>query len=820
MTRSQPKVALFSSILLGGAGKAAVRVHKSLLLNGVESTLFTRDNQKRSNIPSTVYLEPEIEKQWDLLQSSHHMQPGYTIFSINEPNIHRKTLEHLVKDIDIINIHWVARFLTVEDIGYLSHLGKPVVITIRDMHPLAGGCHYFHHCNAWQTDCRDCPQLLDDNDQFPSKVLAAKKQYWNMDNIVFVALSEQSKTLLKQSAIYKDNIVKVIPNPIDLERFRPYSQQNMKAFFHIETADALLFYLPAYVSIVKGGHEFQEALQLLKENYPNFKLTLLIGGSSTSLVSEEAFPYPVIHLGTFGDDTQLAKAYALADATIIPSLEEGFPNTAAESLACGTPIIGFQVGAIPEMAGNGERGKSVKTGDTLALSHAIYHVLSTPPESPICRKYAEENFNFKRQGEKYKKLFNTLHNTISALPSSNARSIPEIDPSLAPLIYQRSINSFHTKQTKLDNKEIYRFRNSFDQLGHTSFMRHPIKKIKLYILMMQMMKEYKREKPQSIPYFNLFLNAYNSLCAYSIKRSPHKKFKQYKNLMHTWYKYQKHIHPNSTIELNNDISFSKKIFKEKMGYPLNLENPKTLNEKIQWLKLYDRTNLHTFCADKYKVRQYISTKIGIQYLIPLYFVSDSVEDITYENLPNKPFVIKTNHDSGSVVLVKDKHTIDIPSIQNYLSTSMKKNYYYVWREWQYKNIKPKILIEALLLDEEGKIPKDFKLHCFNGICRFIAVSSKLDQELRINLYDTHWNPIECEWAGKRGLPVQQPSNLNEMVRVAEILANPFKYVRVDLYSYNKKIYIGELTFHPTAGFGKFQPESCDLHFGKMLDLLK
>ena len=144
-----------------------------------------------------------------------------------------------------------------------------------------------------------------------------------------------------------------------------------------------------------------------------------------------------------------------------------------------------------------------------------------------------------------------------------------------------------------------------------------------------------------------------------------------------------------------DDVYIKKVFEKNLGYKLNLQNPVTLNEKIQWLKLNDRTKLHTKCADKYAVREYVKEKIGEQYLIPLLYQTENHKDITDINMPDEPFIIKTNHDSGGVVIVKDKSSINWKQVQKELSLSMKNNYYYPGREWQYKNIKPSIVVEKL-----------------------------------------------------------------------------------------------------------------------------
>ena len=272
------------------------------------------------------------------------------------------------------------------------------------------------------------------------------------------------------------------------------------------------------------------------------------------------------------------------------------------------------------------------------------------------------------------------------------------------------------------------------------------------------------------------------------------------------------------LRLMPDDLYIKKIFKKRLGYELNLEYPVTLNEKIQWLKINDRTELHTICADKYAVRKYIKKKIGGQYLIPLLYSTVNPSDIISKNLPDEPFIIKTNHDSGSVTIVKNKSEIEWIKVQKELSLALKKNFYYLGREWQYKNIKPRIVVEKLLLTDENKIPDDYKIHCFNGKVAFIQVDTDRFESHRRNLYNPEWQLLDCEWLYKKGREVKKPNNLNKMKKLAEKLSEDFIYVRVDFYSLNDDIFFGELTFHTESGWGKFSSKEWDEKFGEMLKI--
>jgi hypothetical protein len=261
------------------------------------------------------------------------------------------------------------------------------------------------------------------------------------------------------------------------------------------------------------------------------------------------------------------------------------------------------------------------------------------------------------------------------------------------------------------------------------------------------------------------------------------------------------------------------IFKKYHGYKLNLKNPKTLNEKIQWLKLNDRTNLHTMCADKFAVRKYVKEKVGEEYLIPLIFFTDKIDELVLDKLPEYPVIIKTNHDSGGAIIVKDKQFVNISSVKQDLRKQLKRNYYYQSKEWQYKNIKPKILIEKLLIDKTGNIPEDYKFHCFHGRVEVIHVDIDRFINHKRNIYDAQWNLLPFSWFYNTSPTIiEKPEILDQMISIAERLSQPFMYVRVDLYLIQNKIYFGELTFHHGSGVEKIEPQEFDRILGDKLKL--
>ena len=260
-------------------------------------------------------------------------------------------------------------------------------------------------------------------------------------------------------------------------------------------------------------------------------------------------------------------------------------------------------------------------------------------------------------------------------------------------------------------------------------------------------------------------------------------------------------------------------FKKYFGYKLDLEHPKTLNEKIQWLKINDRSNLHTICADKFLVRAYVKDKIGEEYLIPLVFETFNAYDINKETLPSYPVVVKVNHSRG-VFLIKNRQDINYEEIQNKLKDELKNNFYYRTREWQYKNIRPRILVEKMLLDDKNEIPYDYKFHCFNGNIELIQVDINRFLRHKRNLYNIKWEKQEFNWLWQSEGNLQKPKTLDKMIHLAKKLSENFIFSRIDLYTIGTQIYFGEITFHPGSGFEKFDPFSIDKVLGNKLKLPK
>ncbi|MFA6866937.1 MAG: ATP-grasp fold amidoligase family protein [Clostridia bacterium] len=270
----------------------------------------------------------------------------------------------------------------------------------------------------------------------------------------------------------------------------------------------------------------------------------------------------------------------------------------------------------------------------------------------------------------------------------------------------------------------------------------------------------------------------------------------------------------------NDMAYIKIEYFLSLKKILNLKNPQSFNEKLQWLKLYNKNPLYTKLVDKYEVRKHISETIGKEYLIPLIGVWDKFEDIDFSKLPNQ-FVLKCNHDSGGLVICEDKSKIDIEKTRKKINNSLKRNYYYGHREWPYKNVKPKIVCEKYMVDESGTELKDYKFMCFNGKvkCSFVCLNRNSPDGLNVDFYDMDWNLMPFERHYKQsGNAIPKPYNFKKMVEFAEKLSKNIPFLRVDFYETDEKLYFGELTFYPGSGYEEFTPESFDYLLGSWIKL--
>lgn len=281
----------------------------------------------------------------------------------------------------------------------------------------------------------------------------------------------------------------------------------------------------------------------------------------------------------------------------------------------------------------------------------------------------------------------------------------------------------------------------------------------------------------------------------------------------------KHLGGKGYFKWMPDETYLKICYRAAFGRKLNLANPQTFNEKLQWLKLYDRNPAYTKMVDKYEVKKYVSDMIGEEYIIPTIGVWNHFDEIDFDKLPEQ-FVLKCTHDSGGLVICKDKRHLDKKAARKKIEMSLKRNFYYVGREWPYKNVTPRIIAEQYMVDELENDLKDYKIHNFNGSAKIIEVDYNRFVEHKRNLYTIDWQYIDAaiQYPTDKDVKIDKPKCLLEMLNLAQKLSSEIPHVRTDFYCINNRIYFGELTFYHESGYGKFYPESFGIELGKWIEI--
>lgn len=273
-----------------------------------------------------------------------------------------------------------------------------------------------------------------------------------------------------------------------------------------------------------------------------------------------------------------------------------------------------------------------------------------------------------------------------------------------------------------------------------------------------------------------------------------------------------------------DVFYLKVVYWLKMGKKLNLKNPMSFNEKLQWLKLYDRKPEYTVMVDKVKVKEYVASKIGEEYIIPTLGVWERAEDIDFNSLPDK-FVIKCNHNSGiGSYICRDKSKMDTEAVREGLRKGLRENYFLYCREWPYKNVPKRIIAEVLLEDKTaaGDL-MDYKMFCFNGKLQFCKVDFNRFTCHQANYYSPAWSMLpfgEVLYPPDPNKQIVRPENFDKMVTLAQRLAEDIPFSRIDFYEVEGRVYFGEITFYPQGGFGRWTSIDADVLIGQLLTLSK
>lgn len=270
-----------------------------------------------------------------------------------------------------------------------------------------------------------------------------------------------------------------------------------------------------------------------------------------------------------------------------------------------------------------------------------------------------------------------------------------------------------------------------------------------------------------------------------------------------------------------DRQFLELMYLLRMGKKLDLKNPRTFNEKLQWLKLYDRRPEYVRMVDKYEGKQYIVSAIGERYVIPTLGVWNHFDEIDFNTLPNR-FVLKCTHDSGGLVICRDKNSFDFAAARKKIERSLQCNFFWVGREWPYKDVPPRIIAEQYLETDAENGLQDYKIHSFNGTPKTILVCQDRfsDSGLTEDFFDPQWKHLDDRRMEhpNAAVPPGRPQLLQEMLQLSEKLSQGFPFMRTDFYEVNGRLYFGELTLYPASGMKRFASEDTDIRWGEWLRL--
>lgn len=269
----------------------------------------------------------------------------------------------------------------------------------------------------------------------------------------------------------------------------------------------------------------------------------------------------------------------------------------------------------------------------------------------------------------------------------------------------------------------------------------------------------------------------------------------------------------------SDEKYLRYRYKQRVHKNLNLDNPSLFTEKLQWLKINDRNSLYTKMVDKFEAKSFIEDKVGKKYVIPTYGIYDKFDDIDFSSLPNS-FILKCTHNSGGIVICKNKEELNIDEARKKINKCLQYNHYYTSREWPYKNVKPRIIAEEFLTNDDNSEVVEYNFFCFNGVPKLVMCCLGDKRVKRYNdFYDMDFNKLDlkCEYSNS-DIILEKPKCFDELVNLSKKLSIGLPHLRVDLYVCNDKIYVGELTFFHWGGLCKFEPEDWDKTLGDWLEL--
>ncbi len=445
--------------IVGGAARAAYRLHKGLTLQNHNSIMLVR--KKKSQDMSVLALdtisdEDKAEEEiFSVIQkqliNQNRTDISDTLFSLPYPGYDLSDT-NLIRSADVINLHWVSYFQSVESIASLLSLHKPVVWTLHDQWAFTGGCHYSAGCEKYTQQCERCPQLLDDSDRLPEMILKNKLNYFDR-SLVIVSPSNWLAQCTRKSTVFKNCRIEVIPNGLDIDTFRPTNKVQAKKDLSINPeTTTILFGAISHTKKRKGFQQLCKAFdychksEKFAELIRTGKVRIMTFGTADSLMKEVGIP--AVSFGHTNSDERLAVIYSAADFMVLPSLEDNLPNIMVECLSCGTPVIAFETGGVPDAVKHNQTGYLAATFDTDEMGSYILDMLFRPEirkrMSSNARELAENHFSMQMQTNGYLKLFNDLIRDRAGIGSDSllaenkecSPSLSSVDPAFFSL-YRR-----------------------------------------------------------------------------------------------------------------------------------------------------------------------------------------------------------------------------------------------------------------------------------------------------------------------------------------------------------------------------------------------
>ena len=411
----------------GGAARAAFRLHQGLLAAGQDSAMLVGRKVSAENSVH-VARSPDAASSffWSMVEKSYlaprRTPVSNTWFSIGYPGVN-VTQHPLVQAADFIHLHWVADFQSPTTLAWLGTLGKPVVWTLHDQRPFTGGCHFSAGCAGYEKDCGHCPQLEGDALEVPATNLADQLRLVPADAITVVAPSRWLAECAGRSALFARSRVETIPYGIETDRF--VAQPRAEARRQLGWPDEgfhVLFGADYGDEKRKGFQELAGALRLCWNN-PDFRKRVARGNVRLSAFGRPSpglaeLPIPISYCGYVSSEDILARMYAAANLFLLPSLEDNLPNTVLEAMSCGTPILAFNVGGVPDLVTDGLTGRLAPAGDSAALSTRLLSIIANPGECETwganCRRRITQDFSLSLQTQRYSSLYESLGASESA----------------------------------------------------------------------------------------------------------------------------------------------------------------------------------------------------------------------------------------------------------------------------------------------------------------------------------------------------------------------------------------------------------------------